>query len=456
MILKNVTYLDENFNIATTKYLTIEAGRFAEFKDTDATDTIDNTNAKDAMDAIDNTNAIDAMDAIDLASAQAIDCSGLLIMPAFYNTHAHSPMSLMRGFGENMALDDWLNKKIWPFEAHLNSDSIYWGTLLSMAESIKNGIVSTSDMYYFTSDMVRAYADAKVKGNISRALVNFDQTKFEDMESVTEMKKAFEDLNGIEDGRIIIEASIHGEYTSDEDTVRSLAEFAKEQNMRMHIHLSETLKEHQECIEKRGVTPCKYFDDCGLFDVPTVAAHCVWISEEDMDILKDKNVNVSHNPQSNCKLASGIAPYHDMLEKGINVTLGTDSVASNNSLNFFETMKLSGLLAKVKALDPTLISPKDILHSATRGGAIAQGREDCGIIKTGYRADFIALDLSSPSMNPIHDIANNLVFSADPSDIKMTVCDGNILYRNGQFIHLDIEEIIENTKAETGRILSLL
>lgn len=448
--------MDENFNIATTKYLTIEAGRFAEFKDTDATDTIDNTNAKDAMDAIDNTNAIDAMDAIDLASAQAIDCSGLLIMPAFYNTHAHSPMSLMRGFGENMALDDWLNKKIWPFEAHLNSDSIYWGTLLSMAESIKNGIVSTSDMYYFTSDMVRAYADAKVKGNISRALVNFDQTKFEDMESVTEMKKAFEDLNGIEDGRIIIEASIHGEYTSDEDTVRSLAEFAKEQNMRMHIHLSETLKEHQECIEKRGVTPCKYFDDCGLFDVPTVAAHCVWISEEDMDILKDKNVNVSHNPQSNCKLASGIAPYHDMLEKGINVTLGTDSVASNNSLNFFETMKLSGLLAKVKALDPTLISPKDILHSATRGGAIAQGREDCGIIKTGYRADFIALDLSSPSMNPIHDIANNLVFSADPSDIKMTVCDGNILYRNGQFIHLDIEEIIENTKAETGRILSLL
>lgn len=459
MILKNVTYLDENFNVATTKYLTIEAGRFAEFKDTDATDTIDNTNAKDAIansGAIDNTNAIDAMDAIDLASAQAIDCSGLLIMPAFYNTHAHSPMSLMRGFGENMALDDWLNKKIWPFEAHLNSDSIYWGTLLSMAESIKNGIVSTSDMYYFTSDMVRAYADAKVKGNISRALVNFDQTKFEDMESVTEMKKAFEDLNGIEDGRIIIEASIHGEYTSDEATVRSLAEFAKEQNMRMHIHLSETQKEHQDCIEKRGVTPCKYFDDCGLFDVPTVAAHCVWISEEDMDILKDKNVNVSHNPQSNCKLASGIAPYHDMLEKGINVTLGTDSVASNNSLNFFETMKLSGLLAKVRSLDPTLVSPKDILYSATRGGAIAQGREDCGIIKTGYRADFIALDLSSPSMNPIHDIANNLVFSADPSDIKMTVCDGNILYRNGQFIHLDIEEIIENTKAETGRILSLL
>lgn len=444
MILKNVTYLDENYNIATTKYLTVKAGRFAEFNDTDS------TVVKDAKDDKDSKNHIDHAD------TRVIDCSGLLIMPAFYNTHAHSPMSLMRGFGENMALDEWLNKKIWPFEAHLNSDSIYWGTLLSMAESIKNGIVSTSDMYYFTSDMVRAYKDAKIKGNISRALVNFDQSKFEDMESVAEMKKAFEELNGIEDDRIIIEASIHGEYTSDEATVRSLAEFAKTKNMRMHIHLSETQKEHQDCIDKRGVTPCKYFDDCGLFDVPTVAAHCVWISEEDMDILRDKKVNVSHNPQSNCKLASGIAPYHDMLEKGINVTLGTDSVASNNSLNFFETMKLSGLLAKVRSLDPTLVSPKDILYSATRGGAIAQGREDCGIIKTGYRADFIALDLSSPSMNPVHDITNNLVFSADPSDIKITVCDGNILYQDGNFAHLDIEEIVRETKIQTDRILGLL
>lgn len=444
MILKNVTYLDENFNIATTKYLTVKAGRFAEFEDTDSTVVKDAKDDKDSKNHVDHT------------YNRVIDCSGLLIMPAFYNTHAHSPMSLMRGFGENMALDDWLNNKIWPFEAHLNADSIYWGTLLSMAESIKNGIVSTSDMYYFTSDMVRAYADAKVKGNISRALVNFDQTKFEDMESVGEMKKAFEELNGIEDGRIIIEASIHGEYTSDEATVRSLAEFAKEQNMRMHIHLSETQKEHQDCIEKRGVTPCKYFDDCGLFDVPTVAAHCVWISEEDMDILRDKKVNVSHNPQSNCKLASGIAPYYDMLEKGINVTLGTDSVASNNSLNFFETMKLSGLLAKVRSLDPTLVSPKNILYSATRGGAISQGREDCGIIKTGYRADFIALDLSSPSMNPVHEITNNLVFSADPSDIKMTVCDGNILYQDGNFAHLDIEEIVRETKIQTDRILGLL
>lgn len=446
MILKNVTYLDENFDIATTKYLTVKGGRFAGFGD----------NAEDISGAESGLNAKSDIPITADSDTQSIDCNGLLIMPAFYNTHAHSPMSLMRGFGENMALDDWLNKKIWPFEAHLNSDSIYWGSLLSMAESIKNGIVSTSDMYYFTSDMVRAYVDAKVKGNISRALVNFDKTKFEDMESVAEMKKAFNEFNGMDDGRIVIEASIHGEYTSDEPTVRSLAEFAKINNMRMHIHLSETQKEHQDCIEKRGVTPCQYFADCGLLDVPTVAAHCVWVSEEDMDILKEKNVNVSHNPQSNCKLASGIAPYYDMLEKGINVTLGTDSVASNNSLNFFETMKLSGLLAKVRALDPTLVSPKDILYSATRGGAIAQGRDDCGLIKQGFRGDFIAIDLTGPSMNPIHDIANNLVYSADPSDIKMTVCDGDVLYRNGQFMHLDMEEIIAKAETETDRILKLL
>lgn len=446
MILKNVTYLDENFDIATTKYLTVKAGRFEGFCD----------NAADASGAGAGLNAAGDNAIKSDADTETIDCSGLLIMPAFYNTHAHSPMSLLRGFGENMALDDWLNKKIWPFEAHLNSDSIYWGALLSMAESIKNGIVSTSDMYYFTSDMVRAYADARVKGNISRALVNFDQTKFEDMESVAEMKEAYEKLNGTEEGRIIIEASIHGEYTSDEATVRSLADFARLNNMRMHIHLSETEKEHRDCIEKRGVTPCKYFADCGLFDVPTVAAHCVWVTEDDMEILREKKVSVSHNPQSNCKLASGIAPYFDMLERGINVVLGTDSVASNNSLNFFETMKLSGLLAKVRALDPTLASPKDILYSATRGGAIAQGREDCGIIKSGYRADFIAVDLSSPCMNPIHDITNNLVYASDPSIIKMTVCDGDVLYRDGHFTHLDVEGIVHNAKKETDRILDIL
>lgn len=430
MLLKNITYINENFDLKTAKYLQVKDGKFARFIFDEEMDS-DKEN-------------------------EVIDCRDLLLMPAFYNSHAHSPMALLRGYGENMALDDWLQKKIWPFEAHLNSDSVYWGTLLSMVESIKNGIVSTSDMYFFTEDMVKAYVDAGTKGNISRALVNFDGKDIRNMDSYKEMKHAFKNFNGIEDNKIIIEASIHGEYTSDEDTVRHLARYAKDYGIRMHIHLSESKSEHENCIAKRKMTPCEYFAKCGLLDVPTLAAHCVWISEEDMDIMREKEVIVSHNPQSNMKLASGIAPIEKMLRKGIKVAIGTDSVASNNSLNFFESMKFMGLGGKIREMDPTVISPKEILASATRNGALAQGRDDCGIIKEGFRADFIAVNLNDVSLNPIHDMNNNLVYSADPSVIKMTVCDGKILYKDGEFKTIDVEKVISNVRKETDRIINLV
>ncbi len=454
MLLKNVTYLDENFNLATTKYLTIENGRFAEFTDDLKKSGCSLTGPMG--------NPVNYQRAPQIKAAEVknekeqIDCTGLIIMPAFYNSHAHSPMSLMRGYGENMSLNEWLTDKIWPFEAHLNSESIYWGTMLSMAESIRNGIVSSTDMYYFTSDMVRAYLDAGVKGNISRALVNFDGTSYKEMESFKEMESAYRDFNGYDDGKIIIEASIHGEYTSDEQTVRGLAEHAKANNMRMHIHLSETREEHENCKAKRKKTPCEYFAQCGLLDVPTTAAHCVWVTDSDIDILKEKNVIVSHNPQSNLKLASGIAPISRMMDRGVSVAIGTDSVASNNSLNFFEAMKLMGLLAKVSTMDPTVLAPKEILAAATRNGALTQGRDDCGVIKEGFRADFIAVNLNDIAMNPVHEIANNLVYSGDPSIVKMTVCDGEILYRDGEFTKFDIEKVISNANRETERILKLV
>lgn len=464
MLLKNVTYLDENFNLATTKYLNIENGRFADFSD-DAKETADSkatmmSPVADHMEKLEKSanyqSGVNRTTGEFMEGKEQIDCSGLLIMPAFYNSHAHSPMSLMRGYGENMSLNDWLNDKIWPFESHLNSESIYWGTMLSMAESIKNGIVSSTDMYYFTSDMVRAYVDAGVKGNISRALVNFDGIPYGEMDSFREMERAHEQFDGLNDGEIIIEASIHGEYTSDEQTVKGLAEYAKAKNMRMHIHLSETREEHENCITKRKMTPCEYFVHCGLLDAPTTAAHCVWVSDSDIEILKEKKVTVSHNPQSNLKLASGVAPIKKMMDRGVSVAIGTDSVASNNSLNFFEAMKLMGLLAKVSTMDPTVLSPMEILTSATRNGALAQGRDDCGFIKKGFRADFIAVDLKSPSMNPIHEIANNLVYSGDSSLVKMTVCDGEILYKDGEFEKFDIDEVIRNANIETERILKLV
>ena len=229
-----------------------------------------------------------------------------------------------------MALRDWLEKKIFPFEAKLTGDDVYRGTMLCMAESLKFGIVSTSDMYYFTPDMVRAVAESGTKNNISRSIVNFDGSEFAKLEAVKELVDAYDRYDGMESGRIKIEASLHAEYTSDENTVKSLAELAKEKNMGMQVHVSETETEHEECkMRHGGRTPVRYLADCGLFDVRTVAAHCVHIEEDDFEILSEKGVTVAANPVSNMKLASGIADTAKMLEKNINLAIGTDSVASS-------------------------------------------------------------------------------------------------------------------------------
>ena len=224
----------------------------------------------------------------------------------------------------------------------------------------------------------------------------------------------------------------------------------------MHVHVSETKRETDNCIEKYGRTPVAFLADCGLFDVPANAAHCVWLTDEDRDILAEKGVSVSSNPVSNMKLASGICDVPALYAKGINVAIGTDSSASNNSLNFFEEMKLFALCGKIKSMDPAAMTPEQVLFSATRGGAIAQGREDTGLIKEGYKADLIVVDVTGPNMVPVHDMLNNLIYSADGKDVCLTMADGNVLYRDGIYMTLDIERTKAEAAAATQKILSLL
>jgi len=205
-----------------------------------------------------------------------------------------------------------------------------------------------------------------------------------------------------------------------------------------------------------GRTPTRVFYDSGVFDNGGIAAHCVWVDEEDADLLKEKEVTVASCPVSNMKLASGIARVPLLLEKGVSVAIGTDGTASNNSLNFFEEMKILSLSAKARFGDPTLLTPGEALYAATRAGALAQGRTDCGLIKEGFRADMILLDLGSPSLNPIHEIANNLVFSAQSRDILMTMIDGAVVYENGTFPTIDVAKAVRETESATKRILSEL
>lgn len=380
-----------------------------------------------------------------------------ILLPGFFNGHAHSPMALMRGYGENLTLQDWLNKRIFPFEDKIDGDAVYWGTMLCMAESLRFGIVSTSDMYYFAPYMVKAIEESGVKNNLSRSITNFTGEPFEKLESVKEMKTAIEQFHGCANGRILCDTSLHGEYTSDENTARGLAEFTKEAGLRMHVHVSETRLEHEECKRRHnGMTPVEYLETCGIFDSPAVAAHCVWIEKNDFEILKRRGVTVATNPVSNLKLASGICNVPKLLEKGINVSIGTDSVASNNNLNMLEEIKTMAVLGKVKNSNPTLITPSEVLRCATLGGAKAQGRNDCGAIKKGNKADFVVLRTDVANMHPAHSMVNNLVYAATPSEIVMTMVDGKVLYENGEYKTIDIEKTIFQTEAAISRVLGRL
>ena len=367
------------------------------------------------------------------------DGKNKVLMPGFYNAHGHSPMSILRGYGENLPLDRWLNERIFPFEAKLNGEVVYWTTLLSMAESLKFGIVSTSDMYYYIGDMVRAISGAGLKSNVSLAITNFG-TPVEENEALKETAELIKKYHGIEEGRLKVDACIHAEYTNDIPMIRAVAELSKEYNVGNHIHLSETEAEHKGCIERHSMTPAEVFLEAGLFDQPTLAAHCVWLDEGDFKILKDKGVSVASCPASNMKLSSGICNVPRMYEMGINVAVGTDSVASNNSLNFFEEMKLFALSGKVKSMDPTTMQPAKVLYSATRAGALAQGREDCGLVKEGFKADLIVVDTSGSNMWPVQDMLTNLVYSTDSGDICLTMVDGKVLYEKGEYKTIDVEK----------------
>ncbi|MEG1774733.1 MAG: amidohydrolase family protein, partial [Oscillospiraceae bacterium] len=280
---------------------------------------------------------------------------------------------------------------------------------------------SVTDMYCFGEQMGQAVLESGIKCNVSLGVTCFDGSPLRDLPKHAENQRLLRDWHNAGDGRYKLDLSIHGEYTSHEGLVREMADYARETGLRVHIHLSETKKEHEECkLRRNGKTPAQYFASTGLLDAPTTAAHCVWLEGEDFDLLREKGVTVVNNPVSNLKLASGLCKVPLLLEKGVNVALGTDGAASNNSLDLFEEMKLYALLYKGSSGDPTLVTPAQALFAATRAGALSQGRTDCGAIRLGNRADLIVLDTRIPSMQPIHSMPVNLVYSARGGDVVLT------------------------------------
>lgn len=428
MLFKNITILDKDFIPRENMYVGIKG---------EIIDYIDNVEPEGDY-------------------GESYDGKGKLLMSGFYNAHAHTPMTLLRGYGENLSLQDWLTKRIFPFESKLNGAAVYAGMLLGIAESLRFGIVSTTDMYYFCDDMAKAVLESGVKNNLSRGVVNFTEDDIAFLPGFIETKSLFENYHNEGNGRLKVDVSLHAEYTSNPKTAGHLAKYAVQTGANIHVHVSETQFEHNECKKKYGMTPVQYLNHHGIFDTKATAAHCVWLEGEDFDILSDKGVTVASCPVSNLKLASGVCNVPLLLSKGVNVAIGTDSVASNNSLNMIEEMKFFTIVNKGKQLDPTLITPVDALRAATIAGAKSQGREDCGKLAVGFKADLIVLDLSKANMYPVHDMATNIVYSASGSDILLTMVDGKVLYKNGEYLTIDLEKAIYNAEKETKRILGEL
>ena len=376
------------------------------------------------------------------SAEKVIEGNGNLLLPAFYNAHCHSAMTLFRGYGDDLPLQRWLNERIFPAEDRLTPESVYYGSMLAIAEMIKNGTVSFSDMYVFLDDTARAVEESGVKANLSRSIVSFDPAI--DCENDARVKEAidvYERWHGKADGRIRIDMSLHAEYTNVEKCCRYLGELTRKLGTGMQVHISETASEHEECIARHGMTPIRFFEEMGVLDSPTTAAHCVWVSDEDIEIMAKRGVTAAHNPVSNLKLGSGVMPYKKMMEAGVNVALGTDGAASNNHLSVLREMQFAALLHKGVQRDPSVTMASDMIKIATENGARAQGRADCGKIAEGYKADLVLMDMSAVENIPSYCFESTLCYSASEADVLMTVADGRILYENRAYTTIDEEKL---------------
>ena len=375
-----------------------------------------------------------------------IDGQGRIAMPGLVNTHSHAAMSLMRGYADDYVLQEWLNDHVFPIEGKLVPDDVYWAMLWTQAEMLACGTVAYTDMYMHLPKMAQAAVDGGLYANISNGAMCFNPAGYDfDTDGVTgQNREVLEKFHGADEGRVKLDVSIHAEYTSFPGLWQDFSKFARENGLNMHIHLSETRAEHENCVAKYGKTPAAILAENGVFDTRTTAAHCVWLSDADMDLLREKNVTVAHNPVSNLKLASGVAPVAKMLEKGVRVALGTDGVCSNNNHDLFEEIKLSALLQKGMTGDPRLVPAQQALYMATRAGAFAQGREkEIGQLSEGFDASLILVDYEKPGLYPVHNPLSTLAYSVRGGDVTMTMIRGKVLYKNGVYTTLDVERIRE-------------
>ncbi len=386
-----------------------------------------------------------------LEADTVISGTGQAAIPALINTHTHAAMTLFRGYADDLELFDWLSKKIWPLEHKLTPDDVYWGTRLACLEMIKTGTTCFNDMYWHMTSAARAVEDSGIRGVISGVVFdNFDPEKGE-----KEFKRCVNDIKELRDNtgpRVIASFGPHAVYTVSNELLEKLTKHAQEHDMLIHIHLAETEKENLDYIEREGGRPVEKLAELGFFGANVICAHGVWLNEKDIRTLAEFDVKISHNPTSNMKLAIGSAiPYEQLTAAGLTVSLGTDGCASNNNLDMFESMKVATLLQKFHTNQQTVMPAHEVFEMATINGARSL-RLDAGEVAEGKLADLLLVDLKHPSMVPNHDLISNLVYSANGSIVRTTICNGKILMLDRKVE--GEEEVIEKCQEHAARLVN--
>ena len=362
-----------------------------------------------------------------IAAVEERDCEpDRLVMPGLVNCHGHTAMTLVRGLGGGLPLQRWLEEAIFPVEAKMTAKDVRAGAVWGVMEMLAGGTTCVADMYDFPGEMCAALLESGMKGRVCRVGLSFVPGRLEDCIAAT---RTWNERLGRESrGDVRFDICIHSEYLTDEKFCRALADANRELERPLHFHVSETRKEHEECIARHGRTPIAYLADTGILDHGGYAAHCVWCTDDDFGIMAEKGVSLVHNPTSNMKLGSGFARITRAMELGVNVALGTDGCASNDNLDMFEEMHIASLIHKGLARDPAVLPAWDIIEMATKNGAKALGLADVGEIAAGKAADFCVVGMNRIHLTPAIDIPNLVVNSMGADDVVMTVVDGRVAY----------------------------
>jgi len=379
-----------------------------------------------------------------------IDAEDKVAIPGLINTHTHSSMTLLRGYADDLPLKEWLEKKIWPFESRLRKDDFYWGTKLAILEMIKTGTTTFSDMYFSMDEIAKAVKETGIRAVLSEGLIEENDGEKGLQNSIRFAKE----WNNKANGRIKTMLAPHSPYTCSREYLKRIVNKADEIGVPIHTHLAETENEVKITKEKYGKSPTKFLEDVNFFSVPILAAHCIYLDESDMEILAENNVGVAHNPLSNMKLGSGIANITKLIDKGINVGLGTDGVASNNNLDLFEEAKIAAYLQKVDKKDPSLINTNDLLKMLTINGAKVLGIDNLGKLKEKYIADLVLLDINKSSyFYPHHNNLSNIFYSSNSNSVNTVIIDGKVVLEDGNLLTMEENKVFQEVERRASELV---